>query len=343
MRLLLLLTLTIFSLKATANMCSVFGEAWPVEGKYAEAKRTYKSLDIDTSYQLLFENIRKKSISVEEVIGFLDAHNTGAGLLIDKLRDHTTTGPTYNHPILRYLTAPVKVKSEKIRIQRSELKSEKELKVFIEKLLKSVYTVELKLLRSKLLHFYPQSKSQVEQIIALDRSYYENMDVFGKFIDLAPNDAIAKNPWFAALTSFFMNVSDPVLSHRLNQYDLNLFTKGSLDSPLRKKLLSSIVANNSRRQIFWASVLSAALLLPTNIAESNQAIAIAQKQAAYMTQNSELVVQMSTSNYQVVLNRILNEKISSYEESLHEAQKVNDISKIEILDAEIVELKSQLL
>ena len=324
-------------------MCSVFGESWPVDRTYSTSRDKYRELSVEDGFKDLVDTAGKRSLSVEEVVGFLDAYSWESNLLIDKLRNHMVAAPKYDHPILRYLTSSVKVKAEKIKIQRSTLRNERELKDFVEHLLRAVYKVELQVLKTQLLQSFPQSGRQVDRIIELDRSFYQNMDVFGKFMDLAPNDGISKNPWFAAITSFLFSASDPVLSHRLNLHDYDLFKNDRLSPSVKKRLLSAIIASNTRRQIFWGSVISAILLVPTNVLESKQSFVIAEKQASYIAQNTEQVVRLSSDSYKTVLNRILNEKILFFEESLSDAKKVNDVQKVEAIEAEISELKRQLL
>lgn len=336
----LLLCLLLSTNVLMANSCPVFSSGWTSKEKTIRASDYYKTLSIEKGFEVLAQRMQEGPIRVEEVIGYLDANTKGSERLFDKIDRLSQSESIPESVLFRYLRSPVKTVGDRLRIQRTQIRSDRELNVFVSSLLNAVYKVDLELTKRDLLRDFPSRSVEIEAVLRVDTYIYENMHLFGRFLELAPKDAMMiEKPIFSSLVSFFFSYSNPLLDHRLNLKDLTAFENGVLRSQLYDRYLPRYRGQQLRRQIFWASLLSSMIVLPFNLAESNQALVIANKQTTYLIEQIPEIQSRAPDKYQEILSRLTQERIEKNQSRIEEANRLGQSDMVEMYRQENVELQ----
>ncbi len=258
--------LVLFSLSSHAQTCGELFKSWG-QISYQESLRRYSQLQEEASNSF-YKKVEQGTISIEEVIGYLDSQILGKEKLAPKIEKFLANKRAYRSTLQRLFIPTVQAKNGRL-ILASDLRSEQEVKSFITILLQTLYQLEKNDLKIKIYKLFPDIQERTTQLAILDSFYYQNYDLFKEFIRYARFDAISSQPILGSILNFFFVVGpDPILSHRLNLQDLKRFRTTDLAKSLKWRLYAPTMVSHVGKRVLFAALTASLIALPIKLPQA---------------------------------------------------------------------------
>tara|TARA_B100001248_G_scaffold261981_1_gene255357 strand:- start:8826 stop:9899 length:1074 start_codon:yes stop_codon:yes gene_type:complete len=232
------------------------------ESHYLRFKEEYQRLGLEKAEARLVEDIHQSDKAFFHTIAFLDAFTSQP--LYYKLDQQIKLQDGHRAFWQKFLPQKrpgIKIKGQRLLVQEmTSLKDANAVEQYIKSVLEAYYELQLK--RSKIKLFTFRHKQKLENIVQNDRFFYDNIEVYGRYMPLKEREYKSFLPDFFIFRIFdFIFSGSPIQKHRLNKNDYNL-PREELAKALEKRMLREMYLVSGTKKVLVASIILPLITLP---------------------------------------------------------------------------------